>query len=102
MLSHSVYDCDHSIEMTQSRIERKNLVARSRFLIRPNDNLKFKWDILVIIGAVFNCICIPGQLAYNPYWMESSIYGFINNVIDFIFILDIIVSFRTTYVDDMG
>jgi len=71
-------------------------------LIRPNDDLKVKWDILIIIAAIFNCFCIPIDLAYKPDVMQGGIFNFINSMIDFFFILDILVSFRTTYIDNRG
>ena len=102
ILSHSDYECEHSHQKCKHKLEKDKVVTKSRFLIRPNDSLKFKWDILIIIGAIFNCFCIPVQMAYNPAVMEGSIFNILNSVIDFFFILDIFVSFRTTYIDDKG
>lgn len=77
-------------------------MAENQLMIRPTDTLKFKWDLLIIIGAIFNCFCIPVQLAYSPKFMESSSFLLINTIVDFFFILDIFVSFRTTYIDNRG
>lgn len=55
-----------------------------------------------MIGAIFNCFCIPVQLAFNPEVMEGSVFNFINLCIDFVFVLDIVVSFRTSYIDNKG
>ena len=41
-------------------------------------------------------------MAYNPDIMEGQIFNLINSIIDFFFILDIFVSFRTTFVDNRG
>ena len=55
-----------------------------------------------MISAVFNCFTIPFKVAYSPAVMDTSEYAIFNNVIDFIFLLDIGVAFRTAYINDYG
>jgi len=72
------------------------------FIFKPNDSFKSKWDILIMISAVFNCFTIPFKVAYQPPFMEAPSYGVLNNIIDFVFLIDIMVTFRTAFVDDFG
>ena len=53
-------------------------------------------------SAVFNCITIPFKVAFNPDVMNTDMYSNLNYVIDFIFFLDILVAFRTAYINDVG
>lgn len=58
-----------------------------------------KWDLLVIFLALYNCVMIPMNLAFHDD--VSKIFGLnvFERVVDVIFILDIILNFRTTYVN---
>jgi hypothetical protein len=67
-----------------------------------NDSNKFKWDVIIIASAVFNCATIPIKIAFEPESMESTSFFLINLVIDICFFIDIIVTFRTGYIDDYG
>ena len=73
-----------------------------RFLFKPNDAFKSKWDILIMIFAVINCFTIPLKVAFKPDFMDNRYFSISNNVIDFFFFLDIIVSFRTVLIDEKG
>ena len=52
--------------------------------------------------AVFNCITIPFNVAFDPDAMNIDMYSYLNYVIDFLFFLDILVAFRTAYINDLG
>jgi len=84
-------------ELTESREEEPELSYKG--LIRVNDEKKTRWDMAIIILAVYNCFFIPFEVAYEPAWMEGAGFFVLNSVIDFCFLLDIIVNFRTTYYD---
>lgn len=102
-MEHSDYDCDESMHIHRSmRIVEDSEETQHSYIIMPNDSLKFKWDILIILGAILNCFCIPIQIAFNPKSMQGPEFQMINYVIDFIFVCDIFVSLRTSYIDNMG
>ena len=56
----------------------------------------------MIIFAVFNCFTIPVQVAFEPKSMSKTWFVIMNFMIDFCFLLDIIVTFRVAYIDDFG
>lgn len=53
--------------------------------------------MFVIIIAIWNCVCIPLQITFQPDWLETIGVDILNNFIDFCFVIDIIVCCRTTY-----
>ena len=72
------------------------------FFVRPNDNFKSKFDVLIICCAVFNCFTIPIKVAFEPVGMSSLAFTLFNNLIDLTFLMDICVNFRTVILDDSG
>lgn len=73
-----------------------------KFIFRPNDDLKLRWDLVVMIGAIINCFAIPLQVSFKPDEFEHASYNALSRIIDFLFLLDMIINFRTAYVDDYG
>ena len=54
---------------------------------------------MIMVLSLFNCFFVPIEVAFDPQSLKNDTYGMTNYVIDFIFLLDIIISFRTIYVD---
>ena len=71
-------------------------------LIHPSDDFKVKFDIVIMCLALFNCFFVPIQVSFQPEALESWAFGFANYVIDFCFFIDIIVNFRTIYINHKG
>lgn len=71
-------------------------------MFRPNDSFKSKWDILIMVSACFNCFTIPFKVAFEPPLMNTFAFNILNTTIDFIFLADIFVTFRTSYIDTYG
>ena len=55
-----------------------------------------------MMAATFNCFSIPFKVAFAPPVMDSLGFLILNGVIDLTFFIDIIVTFRTSYIDDYG
>lgn len=73
--------------------------AKFKGMIRVNDLKKTRWDLFVILLAIWNVFSIPFEVAFAPVVMESAGFTVLNSIVDFVFLLDIIVQFRTTYYD---
>lgn len=62
--------------------------------------------MIVIAFAMYNSITIPIAIFYGehgPTWISSNLIAFVDAMVDFLFLIDIIITFRTTYLDtDMG
>jgi hypothetical protein len=72
--------------------EKKPTVYR---LASPN---RVKWDLFVMILAIWNCFSIPFVIAFKPVDAESPGMLAFDTMIDFLFIIDIIIQFKTSYI----
>ena len=68
-------------------------------MLRQNDPQKTKWDLIIIFLAIYNSFQIPFEIAFDPEDMKLPAFYVVNSLIDFVFLLDIIVNFRTTFYD---
>lgn len=55
-----------------------------------------------MVLATWNSFSIPIEIAFQPDIAESPFYLIFNSIIDFIFLLDILVTFRTTFISSSG
>ena len=77
--------------------EKDSLKFKMLRVIRQNHPLRVKWDLFVMILAVFNSIVIPIDIAFRPLNFQNQILVSVNYVVDCMFLLDIIFNFRTTF-----
>jgi len=107
-----VWDRKKRSRILKSRISRKKktiIMARKRsvtflayllaFLLRMNDPIKTNWDIFVMILATYNCFAIPYEVAFEPPMMEATFFTVLDWLIDFLFLVDIFINFRTTVIN---
>jgi len=71
-----------------------------KWIIGYVNTYKIKWDLFIILLALYNSISIPIELSLQPPFMNNN-HGLIavNLIIDFLFFLDMLASFRTTFVN---
>jgi hypothetical protein len=55
-----------------------------------------RWDLYVMILAIWNCVSIPYDVSFE---VENTIYGYFDNVTDLCFAADIVFNFRTTFIN---
>ena len=56
-----------------------------------------KWDMNVMFLAIWNCLSIPFDVAFEP---ENVIYyTILEHFIDICFIIDVFIAFRTTFIN---
>jgi len=67
-------------------------------IVSVNSPFRNRWDIMMMFYVIFVCIETPILLGFN---IQSSgfLLGF-DATIDIFFLLDIVLNFRTTYIDD--
>ena len=65
-------------------------------LIHPHSKKKFYWDLIIILLSIINAIYVPMEITFS---LQSSLMETINYAMDAIFIMDIVVNFRTIYLD---
>ena len=65
-----------------------------------NSPHKTNWDLIVMFLATYNCFQIPIEVAFDPVVLEQPILKGFGVFIDLMFFVDMIISFRTTYIDE--
>jgi potassium voltage-gated channel Eag-related subfamily H protein 8 len=60
-----------------------------------SDPRRIRWDIFVIILAIWNCFYLPFSISFHPH--EPLGISIFNYFIDSMFYIDIILNFRTTF-----
>ena len=80
-------------------IKRDEKLKKQKWIFKIHDSFRIKWDLLIIILSTWNIIFIPINAAFEPQILESIAFDLINSVIDIIFIIDVFVNFRMTYID---
>lgn len=100
--THNPFMFQRQASMTRKGVKLIEEKKKAKFIFRPNDNFKSKWDLLIMVSAIFNCFTIPFKVAFEPGYMNTSIFNVVNLSIDFIFLIDIGISFRTALIDSYG
>ena len=71
-------------------------------LCTTNQLSRERWDYFVMLIATWNALALPIELAFEPEWAKSSENALVNAIIDLLFLIDIIVVFRTTITGENG
>ena len=50
--------------------------------------------------AVYNSFTIPLQVMFHPHSMDHPVYILVDLIINIVFICDMLVNFRTTFIDE--
>lgn len=74
--------------------ERKDGKA---YIIYPENQLKSTWDIFVTCILVFTCFMTPWNIVFDN---DSSVMKIADNTIDFMFLIDLIMTFFTAFPDN--
>ncbi|CAI2367564.1 unnamed protein product [Moneuplotes crassus] len=93
-------ESDNNSEMEDGHIEfkAKSRPPKKKCFWRQLDQGKIKWDLFIMLLATINCFQVPYSVAFtdidNSYiWLD-----FLNIMIDFTFVLDVVISFRTSVI----
>jgi len=85
---------------TESDTQLIIVAKRRRCLCGFQENRRVRWDLLIMVLAIFSCIQVPYQIAFLENRDTGTLLYVFNQIVDFIFILDVIISFRTTYINE--
>jgi hypothetical protein len=69
------------------------------FLFKPTHPFKVKWDLLIILLAIWNSVEIPYQFAYPTAFDNLIGFSVSDYFIDGLFGIDVIINFRSAYKD---
>lgn len=89
----------------QNKLDKKNTVERVAIteclIIRHDDKWRLRWDLLIILLALWNSISIPLEVAFQDLqFTKTSTYAVIGVIIDVLFSLDIAVNMRSTFISE--
>ena len=62
---------------------------------------KQAWEVFIIIVALYSVLVIPIRIGINPHLFDPA-YDTIDLITWFIYIVDVFVNVRTTYIDNFG
>jgi len=89
-------------EVGDEELDSKPLIKKyviPRFMIKGSGSFRSKWDFLIIFLAIYNSFSIPLKLAFNPYVLNINGFLAADAIVDLVFLFDIILTFRTSYLD---
>lgn len=66
--------------------------------MRVSSKFRLRWDIYIIIAAIYNTITIPMDIAFKPEILASIGITIMESFIDLTFFIDMFINFRTTYI----
>lgn len=67
-------------------------------MIYPNNECKAHWDSLITIVLIFTCMVTPYRIAFIDE--DDIAWTVTNNAIDFLFLIDMILCFLSSYYTD--
>jgi CRP-like cAMP-binding protein len=77
---------------------QKYLLKNTRCLIRGHGKWKLRWDLIIMLLAIFNWFTVPLEVSFEPRFMKTVPFSIVNYIIDIGFMADLIINFRTTFI----
>ena len=71
-------------------------------MISYRDIRKVRWDALIMFLAIYNGFYIPFDFAFKPEISQRLGFQMLTILIDIIFIVDLVLGFFTSYLDNKG
>ena len=62
---------------------------------------KQAWEVFIIMVALYSVFVIPIRLGINPQLLDPA-YDAIDMITWVIYIIDVLINLRTTYIDNFG
>ena len=90
------------LESLQEENIDKEKEINMKWFIKGNGPARLRWDIFIILLSIYNSITIPISIAFQPEILNHTYITIFDAVVDLIFLLDIIISFRTTHLDTVS
>ena len=78
----------------------KYLRVDEHLIMRMNHPFRLLWDLLIMILSLFVGLELPVQLAFRPNFMQEAWFNYgVHLTLFLIFIMDIALNFRTTFIN---
>jgi len=89
---------ENSDEDDISEFKTKDKIPKKRFFWRALNQGKIKWDLFIMLLATVNWFQVPYNVAFTDQESRSIFADLFNFSIDFIFMLDVVINFRTSII----
>lgn len=80
----------------------QDVIKPRKYIIAHDSKANFMWNILIILSAIYLSILLPMKIAWtviDEFVSQRMYLVVIENVIDLLFLIDILQSFFVSYVD---
>uniref|UniRef100_A0A8P4GFP4 Cyclic nucleotide-binding domain-containing protein n=1 Tax=Dicentrarchus labrax TaxID=13489 RepID=A0A8P4GFP4_DICLA len=80
-------------------------VQKSRFTLLHDSVAKALWDWLILLATFYVAVAVPYTVSFTPYHdtVAASYFTIVSDIlVEMLFIIDIILNFRTTFVSQSG
>ncbi|CAI2372401.1 unnamed protein product [Moneuplotes crassus] len=85
---------EHGVDGSESDFKNQ------RCIFRAHAGNRLKWEIFIIFLAIWNGFSIPFSVAFYEEDQENIGWLIVNSFTDFLFFIDVLINFRTTYMDE--
>lgn len=89
-------------DMMAKQLFEVNSHVATRLIIMPSAQWKKAWDIMIILLVLYNSILLPIDLGFKAYISANEVRNVADVVIDILFAIDILLTFRTATVAETG
>ena len=80
--------------------ENVEVKVNRRFFCRAHSQRRIKWDLFIMLLATINCFQVPYNVAFTDVEDSNIFLDIFNGFIDFFFMIDVVINFRTSYIND--
>jgi len=87
-------ECTLKMKYEMLNLNEKNKV---KYIIKINHPYRVRWDVIIMIFSIWNSITSPIEIAFKPEEFARTDMVIINYAIDILFLIDILLNFRTSY-----
>lgn len=75
------------------------ILQNTRWLVHPHSKAKVRWDLMVAVMIFYSTLLVPFRIGFEEM---AGVFGvLVDVVVDIGFALDIALSFRTAFVDEV-
>ena len=89
---------DHE-QYQMGHLNEKNKV---KWIIKINHPYRVRWDVIIMIFSIWNSITSPIEIAFKPPEFARTDMVTANYAIDILFLVDIVLNFRTSYTNALA
>ena len=71
-------------------------------MLKAQGKSKLQWDGIIILLSLYQAVMIPLDYFLTPDLFKGPVIVTVDSMVDLFFVVDIIITFRTTYIDPIS